>query len=222
MSDLIAEIDDAMRRERFERFWKTHGNLVIAFLLAVIIGTGVFSAYRAWDDGVKTAQTERLMDMLGDPSFPSNLTADADVRPGLRRVALLAAGSISLDQKKDTEALGYYTQASQDAKIPADLRQLAMLMRVRLLSAQRDETQDLQALLRDVWQDKKSPWRPHALLESAALYAHRANDLTQARAQLALVMQAQGLPDTLLMKARALDEVYAARQSSADGAGATQ
>lgn len=223
MSDLIAEVDEALRRERLEKLWKQYGNYLIAFLLALVLGTGFFSAYASWEKGEKAEQTGRLMALIEDSAFPTNLTAEIDLRPGLRGVALLAAGSVSIDQNKMTEALGYYTQAAQDQDIPDDLRHLATLMRVRLLQQQKDTSQDQQALLKQVWQDRKSPWRAHALMESAALYAQEQKDLTQARAHLAMIIGDQMVvPETVLAKARALDHVYALRQNSSTAAGNTQ
>ena len=48
MSDdsFIREVDEELRSDRFQAFWKSYGKIVIGVALAVVIGT---AAFRYWE-----------------------------------------------------------------------------------------------------------------------------------------------------------------------------
>ena len=218
MTDLLAEVDDAMRRERFEKLWKEHGKTILTAIAILIIGTGLNSAYRHWDNSVRSKQTDTLITLLDETGFPQNIVdKDLDLRPGLRGVALLTGAGALMDDGKTDEALALYNRAAADKSIPDDLRHLAVLMSVRLQSDKEDANiNDLLKNLEDVASSKNSPWRFQAYLESAALYANKNQDYAKARVQLNQIQEAKNLPDTLYAKARALDHVYAILQQKAE------
>lgn len=213
MADLLAEVDEAMRQERMEKLWQDYGKSLIAGLVLAVVLVAAISAYRSWDESVKTADTAKLLALTESPDFPENVTADAlDMRGGVRGLALMTAAGTFLKQERREQALGLYTQAANDKAVPDDIRQLAVLMRVRILSAQETD-EDLIAALQPVIDDKNSPWTYHARLEAAALQAEKNQDYTKARALLAPVLDAQGLPESFTGKARALDHLYTLKQA---------
>ncbi|MBV9138099.1 MAG: hypothetical protein JO357_13665, partial [Hyphomicrobiales bacterium] len=40
MSDIFREVDEDVRRDRFERIWKQYGNLIVAAALVVVAAVG--------------------------------------------------------------------------------------------------------------------------------------------------------------------------------------
>jgi hypothetical protein len=48
MSDILREVDEAMRVEKMTRLWAEHGNTVIAAIVALILGTALSSGWNAW------------------------------------------------------------------------------------------------------------------------------------------------------------------------------
>lgn len=110
MTDILAEVDAAMRQERMEKFWKENGKTLIFFVFATIIMTGVISGYRTWDANAKARDTEQLLLLTESKDFPDNIKdAKLDLRPGLRGIALVNGAQAYLSQKKDAEALALYT-----------------------------------------------------------------------------------------------------------------
>lgn len=215
MSDLLAEVDEAMRQERMEKFFKEHGKTVLAFIVLTVVLTGAISFYKHWNKAQQEKGTAALTALLDEASFPENITAETalDMRGGLRGVALLTAGSAYLDQDKAAEALPLYKRAADDKGIPADLRDLATIMMVRL-----DEGADEDAIarLQPIIKDKNNPWRYQAALEAATLHANALNDYAAALELLNTIQQAQNLPETLTNKARALSQIYALKQNEQD------
>jgi pentatricopeptide repeat protein len=213
MSDLFAEVDEVMRRERLEKFFKENGRTLIGFVVATVIATGLISGYRNWDASVRAKDTAELTALLDDASFPENIKAEKlDMRPGLKTIGLLSAAGAYVAEGKPDEALKLYQQASEDGSAPNDLRQLATLMTVRLLSAQEGNKQDLTAMLEGIAKDNSSPWRYHAQIEAAVLAVHEKQDYAAARQYLAKLLETKDLPDTLFAKAQALDHLYGLKQ----------
>lgn len=211
MSDILAEVEDAMRRERLEKIWKEHGKTILTGIAMVILGTGVGSAYRAWDFKVKAEGTDKLMALMEDTAFPENIRdAKLDMRADLQGITLLNAANAFMKQGKEEEALKLYTKVAEDSSIPSDIRGLGILMQVRL-APDAAANSNLVKQLETIWQDKNSPWQQSARIEAAGLAAASGN-LKQAREHLAAVLETQGLPESIYGKARALDHIYALKE----------
>lgn len=206
MSDIMREVDEAMRQERMEKFWKENGQTLIIFVVATILMTGIISGYRSWDHSVKSKQTGEMMALMEAKDFPDNIKdKKLDFRPGLRGITLINGAQKYLSEKKNDEAMALYAKAADDKGIPEEIRHLAVLQEIRL---SKEPTEAQIKKLQAVADDGSSPWRFYAKLEAAA-YAAAKNDYKTARKYVAEVMDAKDLPDTLYGKARALDHVYA-------------
>ena len=205
MSDLLAEVDEVMRQERIERFFKEHGKWVIALIVGIVLITASVSGFKAWNRAANAAGTDALLTLLDAPEFPENmLTAELDMRGGLRGIGLITAAGAFLDEGKTEESFQLYSRAASDKSIPDDLQSLAVLMAVRLNSK---NPADMQKKLMKIWKDKNSPWQYHARLEAASLYAKN-EDYEKALEQLSVIQDTEGLPKTLYDTARALNHVY--------------
>lgn len=215
MTDLLAEVDAAMRQERMEKFWKENGKTLILFVVATIIMTGVISGYRTWDASVKARDTEQLLVLTEAKDFPDNLKdAKLDLRPGLRGIALVNGAQAYLAKKKDADALALYSRAADDGAIPDEIRGLAVLMQARLSENLDDEK--IAKNLDSVARDGGSPWQYHARLEAAAFAAAK-EDYKTARDYLAGAMDQKKVPDTIYKKAMALDHVYSLKEQEKAG-----
>lgn len=219
MSDLLQEVDEIMRRERMAALWKDYGGYLIAFIIATIIMTGIISGYKSWNLRVQEEQTATLMTLQASADYPQNILVaeNLDLRPGLRGIALISAAGklIDLDRSEDAKAL--YGRAAADEKIPNDLRALAVLMQIRLSDDAQtpEEAEKHLAQLASIWNDKKSPWAAHARIEAAIITAHALGNYAGAREHLNAVQDTPDLPETLYLRARALDHVYALKQKAA-------
>jgi hypothetical protein len=215
-NDIIAEVNEAMRQERMEKFWKENSKSLIAFVVLTIIATGVISAYRSWDANVKAAGTDKIMTLMEDKSFPDNIKdAKLDVRGGLRGIVLINGAQEYLNKKKTDEALALYAKAAEDTGIPGEMRDLAVLMQVRLTKDAAANDKLVKELAKIA--GSNSPWQYHARIEAAALSAEK-EDYKKARDYLAGVMDDKTVPESLYKKAQALDHVYALRQEKAAAA----
>jgi hypothetical protein len=217
MSDLLTEIDEMMRQERMASLWKKHGMTIVTIVVAIIVGTGISTAYNAWKHSTDKQNTAHLLSIVESPQFPQNVDAEnLDLPPALRGIALVTAASASLKEGDNARALTLYETAAQDTKVPENTRHLAALSAVRLEAAQEGSTVDVIEKLKPVLNSKNSPWLYQAHLEAALIYAHKAQDYAKAREHLNIIQDTQNLPDTLYEKAIALNHVYSLRQQQAD------
>lgn len=215
MSNLLLEIDEAMRRERMEKLWKAYGPYLLAFLGFIVLATAVYSSWKAWDESVRTKQTAELFALMEDSNFPSNINPEQlNLRGSLRGIALMNGAGTYARRDKTAEALKLYEAAANDTGIPSDLRHLAILMRVRILANDANSKENLIDILKPVTNDNRSAWQPYALIEAASFTANRDKDYAHARKYLEQVLERENLPQTIYAKAQALDQIYATREQT--------
>lgn len=207
MANFLAEVDEALKQERMARFWNSYGGFVLGTVLLIILGTAVVSVYRVWDNGMKTAQTEKLLNALSAEDPAAELTVLAnDLRPGLKTLALWQAAGEWVKNDNQTKALQLYAQIRNDSETPQDFRHLAGFQIARL-TAQSDPQTGL-PLLEKVANDETNPWSDIARLEVAVLQAHHRKNFKFAREHLATLLKAESLPQSLERKARSLEMLY--------------
>ncbi len=212
MADIFREVDDMMKQERLEKFWKQNALWIIAFVVLTIVGTAAYSGYTSWNNGVKERQTAQLLAMFDEPDFPQGLEAAAkNFRAGLRGIALLGAAQHQMDAGKSESALEFYNLAANDSAIPDEFRDMGTLMSAKIDGALTPDQK--QEKLETIYNNAASPWQYHAWLEAALIEAHDKGNYSDARIYLERIIKAQGaVPQTLIAKAQQLEHVYAIKQ----------
>lgn len=221
MADIFREVDEMMKQERLERFWKANKLWIIAFIVLSITGTAGISVYKSWDNSVKEEQTSILLKASENPDFPAGLAEIAkDFRPSLRGIAYLGAAQSEYEKENQASALEFYKLAAQDKAIPAEYRDMALLMQTRLDSEL--SADDKLAKLGSISGNNNSPWRYHAALEAAVVLAHEKQDYAAARIELEKITKTNpALPSSFFAKAKNLEQLYALRQKTETPANVT-
>ncbi len=216
MSDIFQEVDEIMKQERMEKFWKENGTWIIAFIVLTILGTAAISGYKYWNAGVQEKQTATLIAMFDKPDFPAGVAEQSqDLRPGLRGLALLSAANHEMEAGNTDSALDFYKTAAEDSALPDDFRGMAQIMTARL--DQNLNAAEKLTMLKDVFDDGDSPWRFHAQLEAALVEAHDNQDYAAARFHVERIVRANdAVSPSLLNRARSLDHVYTLKQEGAE------
>ena len=219
MADVFSELDEVMHQERMAKLWKDYGSYLIAFILAVILITAAFSGYNAWNKSVARAQTTELITLQSADNYPDNVTPEAlsALRGSLKAIALTKAAGTYLEQNKDEKALALYEITRTDSTIPKDMAQLATIMSVRLqINAGEKSPASAKTYLSQltpIASDEQSPWRYHALLETASIKAAINNEYDSAIADLDVIIKAQNIPPSLIEKAKALKHIYSTKSA---------
>ncbi len=213
MSNLLVEVDEALKQERMEKFWKDYGSLVITGIAALILGTAGWSGYKAWNANVKKEQTDKFIAATNANDTETALMQLApELRPSLAAMAKWrAAGQMALEGKTE-EAKKIYAAIENDAEAPQDFRLLAVYQKIRLMA--QDDPKKALPLLEAIARDENHPWRHIARFEAAVLHAHTTQNLTAARDHLAVLLKEPELPPSLDRKARSLDILYKLQETT--------
>ncbi len=207
MSDIFREVDEALQREKAEKFWKEYGPTLIAAAVLLVIGTAIGVAWRTWDhhrDATETARLIAAVNQDGDGSALDNIIADS--RSGPEAIAMLtAAGRLSAEGKQ-AEAAALYKQAAENRTLPRDMRDLARIYYVRLVEDA--NAADHLSILKPVLDRPDGPFIWHGRIEAARLYASR-QDFQAAYDVLAPFSESDaGIPDSLKQRGLALRQIY--------------
>jgi hypothetical protein len=49
VSDIFQEVDEEVRREKFQKLWERHSNLIVALALLIVLGVGGWRGYEWWE-----------------------------------------------------------------------------------------------------------------------------------------------------------------------------
>ncbi len=227
-NDLIHDIEDSIKRERMEKLWKEYGGYLIAGVILAIIMTALLTAWRSWDHRINTQQTNLLVEALNNDNFPEALQAFADdLRTGHETVARLTAAGLLAREGRHEEALAHYNKIAAQRGTDAAFRDLATVMVVRIAFdlGEDDDSgtynpRDLLARLAPIAGSNRNPWRHHARLQAALIYADDLQDYQEARARLEQIIRQDDIPASLRERAESLSHLYmlkyhAARAESA-------
>lgn len=213
MSDIFREVDDALQHDQVEKIWKEHGSTIVTAIVVAILTTALFSGYKSWDTWRDETETSRIITALEqDNPLPALEGVIADSRKGHQSVAVFATAGLHLKNNRAAEAFDVYQNAIDKRILMHDFEGLARVMAARLgsyLGAEQKDPTDLLKTLAPVLADSKSPWIYHAKVEAAVIQAHMQADYTAALQSLNFVLEADGAPQDLKQRAKAMAGVYA-------------
>lgn len=223
MSDIFNEVDDALRREKAAKFWKSWGPTLILAAIIMVVATGATSAYRAWEAAQNRAETSKLVAATDEKDIGAAMEkAGNNSSDNHKGVAMMNAASKYADKKDFAKAAELYDGVAKDSGAPADLRDLSNILYTRAaILAAGDKAADYKAMiarLEPVAKNEKSAFRSQAQLEAALLYGNGLKDYTRAL-ELLKDFDAGTGNNSLQEKATALTHVYeyeAANAAKAD------
>lgn len=211
MSDLIVEVDEAMKQERLEKLWQSYGGFFIGLLVMLVLGTAANAGYTHWQSQKNIMQTDLYLDALIDEEETSESLqkiSDKIESPNLKALTKIHAAGRAINENQNAKAVTLY---ETDENISPVLNGLASLMSItqnpNVSGAEKAQR------LKGLYDDTANPWRYHAHLEAAIINAHENNDFQSARVHLKHIIDAENIPQTLKKKAQSLDILYALKGS---------
>lgn len=213
MSDeLIHDVEEAVRQENIQKFWKENGSFIIGLCLAVILVTGGISLWRDWQTKTNEENTAAMV-MALDTSDDNLLSSLEDVgyelKPDQRAIAKLIAAHRLIEEGDEKDAVKLFKDVAADQSISNFVGTYAILRAIHLdWNIGGIPAEEMLSYLQSFWGDSKNPWRFHARLLGAQIIAHELKDYERAHEHLKIVMNAVEAPMTLKTRAQALDHVY--------------
>lgn len=215
MSDLLQDIDEALKREKAEKFWRKNSPYILGGAVALVIMTGVMTAWNTWRNDVNEERTAAIITALEvKDKAPAALAAASENLKGAHKgvAELQAAGLLANDGKND-EALKLYQAVSEDSGVSGLWRDLATLMSVRLEwndSVDETKANALYSKIKPLL-SRNNPWHLHASVQAALIAGDSLKDYKTALSHLGEVISDETAPATLKERATALNHVYAQR-----------
>ncbi|MGZ9107217.1 MAG: tetratricopeptide repeat protein [Micavibrio sp.] len=216
MSDLLQDIDNAIKQEKAEKFWRENGPYMLGGALMLVVFTAAFTAWNSWQLKVNTRQTNLLVSAMETPYPETALAAAAQALDGKHKaMAQLQAAGHQAKGENPEAAIALYKTVAADNSAPSIWRDLATLMAVRLEWNPGLDQAKAQALYNDLKPllSDNNPWHLHATLQAAMITGDSLGDYKTALGLLGGLLSNAATPQSLKDRARALDHLYAMKLS---------
>ena len=185
MAEIFQEVDEDVRKERYEKLWRKYGNYAVGAALGIVLGTVAVVGWRQYQTSQREAEGTRFEAALvlardGRSAEAANafMALAADAGAGYRTLARFQAAA-ALRAAGDVDgSVAAYDVLAADSGASDDLRDLAALLAVQNL-IDRIEGAELERRLEPLMADD-NPWR-YSARELAALSALSSGDVARAR-----------------------------------------
>jgi len=165
VTDIFREVEEEVRRERYEQLWKQYGDYVIAAVALIVIGVAGYELWRYYDARQRARASEEYL--AAQALLDSNKPVDAaaafaqlakDAPDGYAQIAQLQAADALLAAGQKDQAVAIYQKIESGSD-----EMLAAVARIRIgwaivENAPRLELETLLAPLTD----PTSPWKSMA------------------------------------------------------------
>jgi len=219
MSDIFQEVEEDVRRERYEQLWKQYGNYLIGAAAALVLAVGGYQAWTAYD----TNQRQ----LVSDQYQAAQTIAPTDTAKAEAQFTELSKSGYDgyATLSKFNLAAAYFAQGKRDMAI-ALLRELtgssddavSSVARLRLAWAEADAQPrtEIQSLLQPLMAED-NPWR-FAATEVLAYVDFRTGSRAQAEADYLRLSQEQQASPSLRQRAAAIVQYLKANPAAGPAA----
>lgn len=185
MADFFHEVEEDVKRERYEKLWKAYGKYFLAGLAAIVIVTAGTVFWRDYQIGQREAESERFTAALelaraGRNADAANAFSDLAqaAGAGYRVLARFRAAAALIETGDSAGAVATYDSIVADDGAGAILGDLARLLAARTLIDQAPAG-EVGARLAPLL-GEQNPWR-HSARELSAVLALKSGDVAAAR-----------------------------------------
>ena len=203
MSDIFREVEEDVRREKLEKFWKAYGDYVIALVALIILGIAGFELWQRYQANQrdKAALAFSAAQRISDPKRAADAFADlAKTAPGgYRLVARLEQANSMLAAGQHDTAVALYKEIANE-----DQGGIGTVARLRAgwATVETASRSDLQTLLAPV-ETASNSWKPMAD-EIFAYSDYRNHDLAKAAQEFDALAVNPAAPGLLKQRAHAM------------------
>ncbi|MEI9997138.1 MAG: tetratricopeptide repeat protein [Rhizomicrobium sp.] len=206
MSDIFQEVEEEVRRERFEQLWKQYGDYVIAGVALIFIA---LSGYLLWDkyqnnERLKASETLIAAQELADSgdftrANPAFATVAKDAPGGYAEMARLSEAGTLLRAGRRPEAIQLYKSIAAKDSGPIGAVALIRAGWAMAGNASRDDVANLLAPLTT----PTSAWR-HSAGEIIAYADYHAGQILRAQAEFQAIADDKDATDAMRRRADAM------------------
>ena len=214
---LAREIDEELRREKFEKLWEKYGTLVLAAAAAIVIAVGGYQLYDQHKRSVAAengARYEAAVTLVEQSKSDEAQTALNEIissgHAGYASLAQLQLAGIHLKANRPKDALAIFEALATSQSADADIKSFALLQAAALRLGDADFT-ELQNRLKPL-ADGATPWR-HQAREILGVAAFKAGKFDEARALLTPLLADQETPRAAIDRVQLILSAIASSES---------
>ena len=213
MSDLISEVDEALRQDKAKAVWEKYGKVFIAGAIALVVLTALYALMsnrqsaqnqKATAELLTAMEAENKITALG--TAYENLDGTHAALAGINAAYAMARGG------KTVEAGRIFDDIANNTAYESVFKDYARLKAVSLDLNQNSPGFDPQkslTQLEKIYENDKSPWRFQARLVGALIYSGKLDKNQEAISVLKPLTELTApVPETLKTRARNLTKVY--------------
>jgi hypothetical protein len=203
LSDIFREVEEDVRKEKLEKFWKAYGDYIIALVALIILGIAGFELWQRYQANQrdKASIAFSAAQRITDPRRAADAFADlAKTAPnGYRLLSRLEQADGMLAAGQHETAVALYKEIANE-----DKGGIGAVARMRAAWATVDTTSraDLQTLLAPL-ETASSAWKPMAD-EIFAYSDYRNHNLAKATQEFDALANDPATPGALKSRARAM------------------
>lgn len=208
MSDIFQEVEEDVRRERYEKLWKQYGNYIIALAVLIVAAVAAWQVWQRYDLSQRQRVSDEMQKADQVATSGNYVTAETQLSP----LAKSAPGGYA-DLAKFRLAGVYLAEGKRDQSVDL-LRQLtatsdpilssAARLRLAWTLADASPKADLVTLLQPLMA-KDNPWR-FAAAEVIAYVDLKDGNRNQAITEYQQLAQDAAAPQTLRQRAGGISE----------------
>jgi hypothetical protein len=184
--NLLREIDEDLRQERYAKLWKTYGRYVIAATVIFVASVAGFQGWQTYDinlrseEGRQFAAAQRLAaDAKADEALTAFGALSADATAGYALLSRFQEAALLAGKGDRVGAVAAYHAIAADTGIDALYRDLATVLAGLQEAEGTGDVQGALDRLAPIIADD-NPWR-HSAREVSAVLALRKGDRAKAR-----------------------------------------
>ena len=195
---LMREIEDELRQEQMQKFWKAYGSYIIGVAVAVVVVVAGYQGWTAYERSEHQAATDNLISaaqLVEQNNLPAAIDAfgkiGSDGDDGVSTLASLRQAGLSAEQGDHAAAAQAYAKVAGDTSATKSLRDMATVLGVMQEFEAGSATADDVLSRLEPLREANSEWR-HTAREFSAVAAIKSGDKAKAREMLqAIALDAQ-------------------------------
>jgi hypothetical protein len=215
MADIFQEVEEDLRRDRYERLAKAYGGYIIVGILLLVIGTVGYVLWKNWRENQDQTATLQLAEAVNPETPAAGATATpngealgkvaAEGPAGPAGLARFYEAGLRSRNGDRAAAIALYDRLAKDPSIAPLYQDLAALLAVQL-QVNDGDPKSLAERLEPLSADT-SPWR-YTARELGGLLAARTGDTARARTVFQQLADDNGAPAGMRVRAAELAAFY--------------
>jgi len=205
MADIFSELDDDLRDEKLQEFWKEYGTWIISMIVLAVLTTASVSIWRGMKVSSETKNTAALIKTLYQEDVDQLVIFADQASTNHAVIAKFMAGALFVEKGEHAKALDVYKKISETSGVDKSYRDLAVLRAISLEIGTVD-TIILEKKL-SAFDKENHAWRFMALELKALNYA-QAQNFDKALSVLETVLGEKNVPYALVRRMQMLKGLY--------------